>query len=286
MEPRQRSECPYCRESSFERLQYADRRMTSCPRCGAWFTWPRPTADRINTRYAEQQAGMPARLREWRHDTVQSGWYDWLAGRISAAATRYGTNVSRIADVGAGALELSRSLSLRFPSARITAQDLFADAAMVNRISHASITLQQVDLNRLDLSSAAAAQFDVVACVAVIEHVLEPLALLRYLRSITAEGGFVYVAGPLADSWARRLMRSRWPYYSPDDHITIPTRNALRTAVALSGGGAIELHPIAVRYSSRYLLRFLRAPEFVARAFDVLIPIPSGAFELIWRHTG
>ena len=76
-------------------------------------------------------------------------------------------------------------------------------------------------------------------------------------------------------SWDRLSTRSlaavmgkHWPFYCPDEHLTLPTLASIRAAVALSGGGAIELRHVNVHYSVKYLLRYFR------------VPLPVGAFEL------
>jgi hypothetical protein len=77
-------------------------------------------------------------------------------------------------------------------------------------------------------------------------------------------------------------LRKRWPYYCPDEHITIPTLTSIERAVALAGGGSYRLRRIGVRYSLKYLLRFLRVPVPVPQRLDLLLLVPAGAFELVW----
>jgi SAM-dependent methyltransferase len=276
--------CPYCTTAA--PVAWADRarRMSLCDACRAWFVWPRPTAEEVVAHYAGGERGMPRDLRKWREGTSQNGWYDHLAQTIR---DRSGADVESAVDVGAGGLELTFALARVFPGARIEAWDLFADG---DRRSYGPdenrIALRQIDLNRLDARAVPAKQFDVVACVAVIEHVLDPLSLLRFLRTLIAPGGIAYVVAPDASSVAHRLMGHRWPYYCPDEHLTIPTLESMRRAVALLGGGEYELRRVSVHYSLRYLLRFLRVPLPLPAAADALIPVPAGAFELVWRAGG
>jgi SAM-dependent methyltransferase len=277
--------CPYC--TAIAPVAWVDRakRMTSCRTCAAWFVWPRPSPEQMAEYYAAGDRGMPRELREWREGTSQQGWYDHLAKAIRRRAER---EVTSVVDVGAGGLELTLALTRSFPAAKIEAWDLFADEDLSSVPSSlgaaaGSIAVHRIDLNRLEGAPAPERQFDVVACVAVIEHVLDPLALLRFLRSLTAPGGIAYVVGPDAGSLARRLLGRRWPYYAPDEHLTIPTLDSMRRAVSIAGGGPCAIRRVAVHYSLRYLLRFLRVPLPIPASADLLLPVPAGAFELVWQ---
>jgi SAM-dependent methyltransferase len=225
---------------------------------------------------------MPEELRASRNGTRQDHAYDAVAARIAEAARD--TRVTRIVDVGAGDFELTRALARLFPAAAIEAWDLFADKPDVT-VPHdlpSRVRARRVDLNHLDGFEHDGTRFDVVACFAVIEHVLDPAGLLRFLRSLAAPGGLVYVAGPEVTSAAHRLLGRRWPYYCPDDHLTLPSLRSMECALR-GAGGRYELRRMNVHYSLKYLLRYLNLPAPVPRALDFLLPLPTGAFELVWR---
>ena len=275
--------CPYCRSHSEVALQYSDRRMTVCRSCGAWFVWPQPTVADVIEHYDQNVLGMPAELREWRTDTSQPKSYEKVARRIARVAA--GKTVNTIVDVGAGALELTVSLARAFPGARVEAWDLFADG--LDRPIPADVAgrvvLRRIDLNQLDEASLPPGSFDVVACVAVIEHVLDPLVLLRLLRSITAPGGFAYVVAPEVTSVAHRLLRRSWPYYHPEEHVTLPSLRSIAQGVSMLGG-PYRLRRTNMGYSLKYLMRFLHVTIPGPAAADVGLSVPAGAFELIWQN--
>lgn len=281
----ERPRCPYCGAQSDLALHYRDQRMTTCRTCQAWFVWPRPTAAEMLMHYDQNVAGMPALLRARRSGTAQNGWYEWLGRRISRLAA--GKSVHAVADVGAGALELTACLAGQFPRACVEAWDLFADGLErpIPEDIAGRVALRRVDLNQLDQHAHAHRLFDVVSCVAVIEHVLHPVELLRLLRSSLAPGGFAYVVGPDVGSAAHHVLRKWWPYYCPDEHLTLPSIASITTAVAKLGGGKHSLRRMNVRYSLKYLLRYLRVPIPVPAGADFLVPIPAGAFELIWEKS-
>jgi SAM-dependent methyltransferase len=273
--------CPWCTARGPAVVADRTRTMVACASCGAWFVWPPPSAGAVAQHYAASERGMPERLRAMREETVQSRWYAHLAEVIDKRAAQSKLQVHTVADIGAGGLELTHALAERFPSAQIEAWDLTASVTEEPRVISRAI-----DLNRPESWPDDLPRFDVVACVAVIEHVLDPLSLLRLLRRITAPGGFAYVAGPDVGSFARRVLGRHWPYYCPDEHLTLPTLASVARAVSICGGGAYTLRRIPVRYSLRYVLRYLRFPFSLPTRADVLLPIPSGAFELVWDREG
>ena len=272
-------QCPYCRARSDLALQYTDQRMTVCESCGAWFVWPRPTPAAVLEHYGQNVHGMPAGLRAWRSDTIQARAYERVARRIARLAAS--KNVKTIVDVGAGALELTVSLAREFRGALVEAWDLFADGLdrPIPEDIADRVRLRRIDLNQLDAASPSGS-FDVVACVAVIEHVLDPIALLHLLRSLIAPGGFAYVVAPEASSLAHRILRSRWPYYHPDEHVNLPTLQSIERAVTPLGG-RWQLRRTNMHYSLKYVLRYLHLPLPLP---DILLSIPAGAFELVWQN--
>ena len=192
-----------------------------------------------------------------------------------------------IVDIGAGGLELTRALASEFPDARIEAWDLFPDSLHETQNQGARITRRSIDLNEDDDVTGARGTFDIVACVAVLEHVIEPLALLRRVQSLLAPGGLALVIAPEAGSIGHRILGAHWPYYCPDEHLTLPTLASIERALALlDGDGTFSISRVNVSYSLQYVLRYLRLPIRVPAFADIVLPVPAGAFELVWKRTG
>lgn len=265
--------------------------MLVCNTCGAWFVHPVPTAEEMSLYYNRNaDRGIEPELRRWRSNTSQARWYVYLSARIGGYIQHVGHSSGgclKIADVGAGDLELTTEMARRFPTARITAFDLHhletgaLPADLADRVRTA-----RIDLNRLEDEQPAsrADRFDVVVCVSVIEHVIEPLKLLGFLFGIARPGGLVYIVGPDVGSLARKLLGKRWPYYCPRAHLTLPTRASVRIATErVSRNAEALVSGILVRYSMRYLLRYFGMHFTLPRAFDLALPFPAGAFELVWR---
>lgn len=80
--------------------------------------------------------------------------------------------------------------------------------------------------------------FDVIAFVDVIEHVEDPVGLLRAAKEALAPGGLLVVTTPDVDSVAARLLGARWWHYRPA-HVCFFDRQSMGVALAAAG---LRLH--------------------------------------------
>lgn len=65
--------------------------------------------------------------------------------------------------------------------------------------------------------------FDVVFTNAVLEHLRDPLSVLRECRRILRPGGVFYADTVNWDSYTRRLLGAHWKYLSPRSHVHLFT---------------------------------------------------------------
>jgi len=104
----------------------------------------------------------------------------------------------------------------------------------------------------LESSGLADESFDVVTMWDVIEHVFNPLLLLRSAARVLKPGGIVVVHTMDAGSLAARLMRSRWPWLM-EMHLHYFTRRTLARALEQSGFAILEIFAEARLISAGYL---------------------------------
>lgn len=69
--------------------------------------------------------------------------------------------------------------------------------------------------------------FDTITMSHVIEHVLDPLALLRECRRVLKPGGCLVVMTPNVASWGHRLYRAEWLGLDPPRHLHVFTCSSL-----------------------------------------------------------
>ncbi|MGC2110559.1 MAG: class I SAM-dependent methyltransferase [Candidatus Korobacteraceae bacterium] len=183
-----------------------------------------------------------------------------------------------IADVGAGEGWLSRE---------IARQDLHVDSYDFHPQPELLLPLgSRVRWTQADLSTSGWAlrnDYDTVFCIAVIEHLIDPLGLMKELLRIARPGGKVHVLGPYSDAWAHRLLRKRWPYIIPGEHLTIPSLYGLDLMAGILGC-QITRRPIPVSYSVKYAADATFGTN-LPPWMDVMLRLPVGGFVMTLSQT-
>jgi SAM-dependent methyltransferase len=82
--------------------------------------------------------------------------------------------------------------------------------------------------------------FDVVYCSEVLEHLLDPVALLRESYRILRAGGFLYLTTPNYNSLSRRLLGSNWRVIGKE-HICYFTPKTLSRALVEAGFAKVKV---------------------------------------------
>jgi SAM-dependent methyltransferase len=77
--------------------------------------------------------------------------------------------------------------------------------------------------------------FDVITMVELIEHLAEPMALLREAAQLLRPGGLLYITTPNANSLNRRVLGLKWSVLSPPEHVAIWSAHGLCRALTATG---------------------------------------------------
>jgi SAM-dependent methyltransferase len=116
-------------------------------------------------------------------------------------------------------------------------------------------------------------KFDAVFLVDVIEHVADPIGLLRSAAQLMAPGGIMLVVTPDIRSWMARLLRQRWWHFRLA-HVGYFDARTFSKASAQAGIRVVR------RFRAKWFFRIAYLTERLARY------LPVGWIHRLMRSTG
>jgi len=208
-------------------IELAEGRLRCCPSCGQWVsacTQARYTASMQEFDVATGTQPKPG--SEARRETLARRRLDLIARTLGRAPSAI-----HLLDVGCSNGDFVRSaLRLGF------------DAEGVEPAPAAARTAQEAGLKvRQGLLEEAAfpeQSFDAVTLFEVIEHLREPLALLRECWRVLRPGGVLLIGTGNRASWTAQAMGARWDYLDigrHGGHISFYSPSSLRLAAERAG---------------------------------------------------
>lgn len=292
-----RSKCLFCGSLELVRThsrlyhkqfpQHGPFDFFKCGQCGSGMTLPTPSCASLAQLYGSYKSGLPEQYRSGTPEDFLQPWHTLAVSRIkNILGLDYSGNFAWI-DIGAGGGELAVNLARSFPNSHGVAVDLH-DHPDYLAANAPEVKWSKQDINSLKFSYSVKQEFDIVLSTAVLEHVISPLDFISALIGLIRPGGMLYLICPNYGSIARKILGKNWPYFSPGEHLAMPTSVGAiecvqRAITAVSGNTAqysIVSRSVALSYPFRYILeRF--GMHSVAQIFPkkLGVPLPVGALE-------
>lgn len=260
-------------------------RMARCtdPACGLLWLDPKPLEADLIKAYANY----PTHGRSRRRD----------AGRLWLSAVNASCKLaSRLLEFGGGLGRQRRALRTMFigegePGTLLEVG--CGSGRFLNRMRNAGWNVEGIDFDpgaaahvkrkygihvsvgRLTDMQFPQAAYDVVAMSQVIEHVHDPLALLKECHRVLRPGGRLLITTPNAQSLAHRRYGRHWRGLEPPRHLHVFTPAALERSARAGGFQRLELHTLSAESAGIYRasdeIRALPSPQrpFCATASTV-----------------
>jgi 2-polyprenyl-3-methyl-5-hydroxy-6-metoxy-1,4-benzoquinol methylase len=178
----------------------------------------------------------------------------------------------RFLELGCGSglmLESMRDLGWR-------AEGIDFDASAVELTSKKNLVVHCGKLQDLEFADET---FDAIAAIHFIEHVSDPLGVLRECRRLLKPGGRLVLITPNADSWGHRYYRADWRGLEPPRHLHIFTPRSIAELCRKTGFNYVvsrsTVRASGIHLASRALRRrgncdSLRRVGWLTRAWDEL----------------
>lgn len=235
--PVQARSCPVCRHEPGGEVgvRIDGGRWVECPECAAVFVSPAPDEAALSAFYSTYY-GDYRKLQTPSLDDLESmarqGRLDPLT---EFALQTAGPAARRFADVGCG--QGARLVALRARGATlVTGSEMDAKAASFASSSY-GLTVHCGSATSIPVPDGG---FDVVFLSEVIEHVLDPVGLLRDCARLVAPGGWLCLSTP--NGGVRHRAGADWAQLSLDlDHLTAFNDTSMRRALRDAGLQPVEV---------------------------------------------
>lgn len=222
-----------------------DQRLIKNP-LGFWEIKNKPTSDALHQYYAEKyyQEAKGGYEFEYTFDELQY-FRTKLEQRLEVIKKYIGYNEGALLDVGCGeghTLAFFRDLGWSVKGID------FSSAGVHSQNPDCLDLLTTGDIYKLLLEEISANHsYDVIWLQNVLEHVIDPIALLHSLRRIISSGGLAVITVPNDCSFTqiaalehRHINNKFW--IVPPDHLNYFNSESLRNVVESTGFNCVELH--------------------------------------------
>ncbi len=208
-------------------LRHEDGDLARCRACGMTSVEPLPTPEAVLAQYDALYFAGGTGYRDY---VAEEGVYR-AEGRRRVRALRAAGGAGRLLDVGcaSGAFLVEARTALFHVTGVEPAVEMAAVARERARCEVVAAPVEAAELPR--------ASFEVVTAFDSLEHVVDPVGVLRRFREWLVPGGLLAVTVPdFGGLWAR-LTGRRWPFVTPKEHLHYFTRRTLAAAIAAAGFG-------------------------------------------------
>jgi SAM-dependent methyltransferase len=283
-----KKECPYCGDHRLK-LTYKNQnhpqweemqglQLYSCNTCRSLITYPMPSPDLLSQCYTYHKGGYETKRANAKIKSKQNKWYQDLL-RYFKVQFKPG---DKIADFGAGEGRLVQEILNLENEVYIDCYDYhtFPETLENSLNPNQKKHLKWISLDFTTAKWDSTNIYDHVFSTAVIEHVPNPEKLVRDMYSLCKPGGNVYVFGPRIDSLIFSLFRTKYIYYLPGEHLTIPSIQGIKRMAQKFPEAQYTVNKIPVTYSVKYMVDSVTRLSW-PEPLDFVLRLPTGAFILI-----
>jgi SAM-dependent methyltransferase len=230
-------DCPLCRSAERE-IRYTNfdpYKVVCCRSCGVYYLFPRPREQAMRHMYHDDDyfEGGECGYSDTSYATQERA--------LRATFKRLMSNLQKRNLTGGDLLEFGCGYGYLLEEARGFFRCRVGTEFSRHGVEIASSRADKVYEGGVE-QLPAHLKFDCIIATHVIEHVYEPLALLRQLAGHAKPHGKIVLAAPDMGSTLRKLMGHRWPSFKIPEHILY--FDAATLSALMREGGLTDLHSL------------------------------------------
>jgi SAM-dependent methyltransferase len=210
-------------------------RIARCTKCGFVFANPRMTAEQTEQRYSAtyfRDEYLPSVMPPNGPDDGQ--FLDDRYRPSIALLARSGVNRGRLVEIGTGAGFFLKAAARAGWDAH--GLELSPEASAYARDTLGLRVLQTA----AEVMPYDAGYFDAAAMFEVIEHLRDPLGVLRAARRAVRKGGVMVISTPNVDALSHRIMGKDWAVISPAEHLYCFSERTLGAMLFKAGFSRVD----------------------------------------------
>jgi SAM-dependent methyltransferase len=207
-----------------------------CQGCGHAFLDTSFPPERLGELYTRYYPRSTLSLEDYMPRSPVAGFRSWLNGDGRLAYSRVPAGV-RVLDIGCGFGE-----TLGYHRARgcvVRGVELDENARRVSEAFGFDI-----DIGPFDPAKYEPGSFDYVTLDQVLEHVADPLELLRGIATVLRSGGTAIVSTPNVGGWGRCVFGRRWIHWHLPYHQQFFSRRSATAAAGSAGFEVVTAHTL------------------------------------------
>ncbi|MBI5578838.1 MAG: class I SAM-dependent methyltransferase [Deltaproteobacteria bacterium] len=253
--------------------------FVECRRCGHFFLKPRPRPSEAVRIYPQNYYTLEGRHTRW--------WLAEIKQRITANRLAFFTDRldqgCDVFEVGCGDCSLLLGLQARFPRSTFAGIDLNLSATARKACRSKGIRLRQGSIEAAELE---AGRYDLIIMNQLLEHLWEPVWVLKKLRVAMKSDGCLSIETPNLAGYDRRFFaQGIWGGYYFPRHLNLFSAESLGRLLQGCGFEIVLkknlLAPIIWTFSLHARFAPSRAPSARARFFSDRNPICLGLFSAV-----
>jgi ubiquinone/menaquinone biosynthesis C-methylase UbiE len=161
--------------------------------------------------------------------------YLWHRNKLRAVKSLIDQPPRSILDVGCASGWFLSRLRAYFPKASCTGVDVYPQAIKFGKAAYPQIKFAVADAHRLPFKNRS---FDTIVCTEVLEHVVNPLKVLREIRRVAAPQARIIIEMD-SGNWLFNLVWSIWTNLRgrvwQEAHLQVFTAAKLKNLIIASG---------------------------------------------------